>query len=165
MAWLSWSLFSLWLMLGLLVRGCGPGAGPDFVEQVDELGGARATQAAQDRPRGAGQGRFQVGERVEAGGGDPAEHLPAVLPAALAAHQPLGLQAVEEAGHPRAPLDHPLADLQGGQARRARADRKSTRLNSSHVRISYAVFCLKKKKKHNKSIKNIIKKKTKNDNY
>src|SRR5690554_7228657 len=28
------------------------------------------------------------------------------------------------------------------------ADRKSTRLNSSHVRISYAVFCLKKKKIH-----------------
>src|SRR5690554_7658400 len=28
-------------------------------------------------------------------------------------------------------------------------DRKSTRLNSSHVRISYAVFCLKKKKKNN----------------
>src|SRR5438874_7334930 len=27
-----------------------------------------------------------------------------------------------------------------------RADRKSTRLNSSHVEISYAVFCLKKKK-------------------
>src|SRR5436305_7317836 len=34
------------------------------------------------------------------------------------------------------------------QARRpCRIDRKSTRLNSSHVRISYAVFCLKKKKK------------------
>src|SRR5256886_9353111 len=28
-----------------------------------------------------------------------------------------------------------------------RADRKSTRLNSSHSQISYAVFCLKKKKK------------------
>src|SRR5690625_6837216 len=28
-------------------------------------------------------------------------------------------------------------------------DRKSTRLNSSHVAISYAVFCLKKKKEHN----------------
>src|SRR5690606_41844347 len=28
------------------------------------------------------------------------------------------------------------------------ADRKSTRLNSSHVKISYAVFCLKKKKQH-----------------
>src|SRR6266704_301942 len=32
-------------------------------------------------------------------------------------------------------------------ARCARSDRKSTRLNSSHVSISYAVFCLKKKKK------------------
>src|SRR5690554_7416096 len=31
-------------------------------------------------------------------------------------------------------------------------DRKSTRLNSSHVRISYAVFCLKKKKKNKKKI-------------
>src|SRR5690554_7097372 len=30
-----------------------------------------------------------------------------------------------------------------------RTDRKSTRLNSSHVRISYAVFCLKKKKQKN----------------
>src|SRR5436309_15231949 len=29
-------------------------------------------------------------------------------------------------------------------------DRKSTRLNSSHVKISYAVFCLKKKKKKKK---------------
>src|SRR5690554_6762694 len=36
-------------------------------------------------------------------------------------------------------------------------DRKSTRLNSSHVRISYAVFCLKKKKKKKKHKKNIIK--------
>src|SRR5690606_41365544 len=35
-----------------------------------------------------------------------------------------------------------------GSAKRAAraADRKSTRLNSSHVKISYAVFCLKKKK-------------------
>src|SRR5688572_31594544 len=33
---------------------------------------------------------------------------------------------------------------------RHRADRKSTRLNSSHSQISYAVFCLKKKKKINK---------------
>src|SRR5699024_12170981 len=32
-------------------------------------------------------------------------------------------------------------------------DRKSTRLNSSHVSISYAVFCLKKKKKKNNNIK------------
>src|SRR3712207_8337963 len=33
------------------------------------------------------------------------------------------------------------------------SDRKSTRLNSSHANISYAVFCLKKKKKHIKTQK------------
>src|SRR5687768_18347284 len=40
---------------------------------------------------------------------------------------------------------HPVAD-----GDRRRADRKSTRLNSSHGYISYAVFCLKKKKKNKK---------------
>src|SRR2546426_4516339 len=34
-----------------------------------------------------------------------------------------------------------------GSAAPCRTDRKSTRLNSSHLVISYAVFCLKKKKK------------------
>src|SRR5258705_9804020 len=38
------------------------------------------------------------------------------------------------------------------RARRAPGDRKSTRLNSSHLGISYAVFCLKKKKKKKKSV-------------
>src|SRR5882724_12120664 len=52
----------------------------------------------------------------------------------------------------------------GGEARPDRpagrgADRKSTRLNSSHLGISYAVFCLKKKKK--KIIEIIQKKKKK----
>src|SRR5438874_11603117 len=36
--------------------------------------------------------------------------------------------------------------LAGEQLRAPQQDRKSTRLNSSHVEISYAVFCLKKKK-------------------
>src|SRR3712207_6985011 len=35
-----------------------------------------------------------------------------------------------------------------GRHRVTFADRKSTRLNSSHANISYAVFCLKKKNKH-----------------
>src|SRR5256885_9427861 len=35
----------------------------------------------------------------------------------------------------------------GGERRSGDQDRKSTRLNSSHLVISYAVFCLKKKKK------------------
>src|SRR5207249_11614418 len=37
----------------------------------------------------------------------------------------------------------------------ASEDRKSTRLNSSHVSISYAVFCLKKKKKNKKKNKKV----------
>src|SRR5690554_7083532 len=47
----------------------------------------------------------------------------------------------------------PIADIavvwardEEGKIRGMIVDRKSTRLNSSHVRISYAVFCLKKKK-------------------
>src|SRR5690606_40860386 len=41
-------------------------------------------------------------------------------------------------------------------------DRKSTRLNSSHVKISYAVFCLKKKKKQNNN-KYLVRNKAKSD--
>src|SRR3712207_8549152 len=57
-------------------------------------------------------------------------------------------------GSPRAAaqLQRRAADrrpLQGRRARHPEPDRKSTRLNSSHANISYAVFCLKKKKKQN----------------
>src|SRR5690606_40639090 len=40
-------------------------------------------------------------------------------------------------------LDEYIPIIEGSELK----DRKSTRLNSSHVKISYAVFCLKKKKK------------------
>src|SRR5690349_22948133 len=54
-------------------------------------------------------------------------------------------------GHLGRPGGDALPALQrAGRSRRSRPrgeDRKSTRLNSSHVEISYAVFCLKKKKK------------------
>src|SRR3712207_7188851 len=60
-----------------------------------------------------------------------------------------------EAGQPRRPARRLGAHLglRGlGQAipepPPRRQDRKSTRLNSSHANISYAVFCLKKKKNH-----------------
>src|SRR5690349_23461256 len=53
------------------------------------------------------------------------------------------------------------AEQHGHQGARARLatfgdtpDRKSTRLNSSHVEISYAVFCLKKKKKKHEHVTN-----------
>src|SRR5699024_12269777 len=42
-------------------------------------------------------------------------------------------------------------DESGAQSANNNRDRKSTRLNSSHVSISYAVFCLKKKKKKQKT--------------
>src|SRR5690625_6089289 len=45
----------------------------------------------------------------------------------------------------REPLGHELRARHQAVAER---DRKSTRLNSSHVAISYAVFCLKKKRSH-----------------
>src|SRR3712207_7075095 len=63
------------------------------------------------------------------------------------------------AGRCAAPaLQHPSVAALDGSAPpvqalsgRDRADRKSTRLNSSHANISYAVFCLKKKKKSTES--------------
>src|SRR3712207_7914199 len=58
----------------------------------------------------------------------------------LLVQDPLGVQLAEpvlrRAGEPVQGHDH-----------REPEDRKSTRLNSSHANISYAVFCLKKKKK------------------
>src|SRR2546426_5646906 len=71
-------------------------------------------------------------------------------------------------GHARHVYDaHDIAVLLGEERHRTRRDgflvfhltrgdgqvrdRKSTRLNSSHLVISYAVFCLKKKKKHRMS--------------
>src|SRR3712207_7200771 len=54
--------------------------------------------------------------------------------------------------HAAGGLDHPPRDLEQMQPERSELgtgqlvrDRKSTRLNSSHANISYAVFCLKKK--------------------
>src|SRR5205809_5963691 len=59
--------------------------------------------------------------------------------------------------HPRGTsASRPLVRLPGGSRvssrREVRSDRKSTRLNSSHGYISYAVFSLKKKKKKNNQI-------------
>src|SRR3712207_8412918 len=49
-------------------------------------------------------------------------------------------------GERRVAAAAPPAARLGGRGQATRADRKSTRLNSSHANISYAVFCLKKKK-------------------
>src|SRR5690349_23067930 len=68
----------------------------------------------------------------------------------LSLHDALPIFAV---GAGKSQIEMRRIDLQQirphARARRNRRDRKSTRLNSSHVEISYAVFCLKKKKKIN----------------
>src|SRR5262245_65049898 len=46
-----------------------------------------------------------------------------------------------------------ILDYWTNVSRGERPDRKSTRLNSSHLGISYAVFCLKKKKEINENLK------------
>src|SRR5690606_41772295 len=61
------------------------------------------------------------------------------------AHLALGEDAARERVHAEE-LD-PVGHLRGEAHEERREDRKSTRLNSSHVKISYAVFCLKKKTK------------------
>src|SRR3712207_6910908 len=56
------------------------------------------------------------------------------------------VQAARRLGRLRGRALHDGRRLRARGRARVRADRKSTRLNSSHANISYAVFCLKKKK-------------------
>src|SRR5256885_12647596 len=66
--------------------------------------------------------------------------------AGLRALDGVGIEDAHRRGNAHQGLDallHPLRDLAAFGI--AQADRKSTRLNSSHLVISYAVFCLKKK--------------------
>src|SRR5437899_8306520 len=76
-------------------------------------------------------------------------------------HQPL---VYETLGGRMAAAALAHENLSGARGERER-DRKSTRLNSSHLGISYAVFCLKKKKKTKKIDNNTtIQNKTYTDN-
>src|SRR5689334_23538957 len=58
-----------------------------------------------------------------------------------------------EHDHARAEVDRLLDIMRDEQ--RGLADRKSTRLNSSHSSISYAVFCLKKKNNYRRDLRGI----------
>src|SRR5690606_5447896 len=73
------------------------------------------------------RGRFRNEARITAGLADP------------------GIAQIFDYGE-QADLAYLVMELVHGEPLSA-IDRKSTRLNSSHVKISYAVFCLKKKKK------------------
>src|SRR3712207_7007477 len=73
----------------------------------------------------------------------------------LSLHDALPISRPGRARRPSAPSCPPgrrtspptITSTTRGMRRRCGSDRKSTRLNSSHANISYAVFCLKKKKK------------------
>src|SRR5436309_12409429 len=62
----------------------------------------------------------------------------------------IGWLSLEGDTHGIANLQDRFVEATGTLRIRTDSDRKSTRLNSSHVKISYAVFCLKKKKKKKK---------------
>src|SRR3989442_6258249 len=81
----------------------------------------------------------QFGRRIIAVQADSQGIMPERLEQACRQHRP-GLVYLNPT------LQNPTA-ITLAEDRRQEIDRKSTRLNSSHVRISYAVFCLKKKKK------------------
>src|SRR5690606_41680483 len=67
------------------------------------------------------------------------------------AHRDLGARRQQPRGLGEGIVRDRGGDPMPPEVERGRAvDRKSTRLNSSHVKISYAVFCLKKKKKKKK---------------
>src|SRR3712207_7211189 len=78
--------------------------------------------------------RSQLGPPVEQGPGGQPDQLGE---AAVDLHQ---VDSPSTGAHSRGPTRMRSSPI------RARRDRKSTRLNSSHANISYAVFCLKKKK-------------------
>src|SRR5437773_12303275 len=81
----------------------------------------------------------------------PPDALVRVVGCALPHHRggSVAERAVDDVGVTRHPADvcgAPVDVAPGLQVEDVTVDRKSTRLNSSHITISYAVFCLKKKK-------------------
>src|SRR2546426_4394542 len=98
-----------------------------------------AGQGAAAGPAGIGAGTWTAGaNRRQSGVPDAPD---GVSDDRHSGHEPHGSARAAAAGH--GALPRRLGDV----LRAAGRDRKSTRLNSSHLVISYAVFCLKKKKK------------------
>src|SRR6266498_4782989 len=64
----------------------------------------------------------------------------------LSLHDALPISPARGTPRPAGPAGRPARRRPAARGAARPRDRKSTRLNSSHVRISYAVFCLKKKK-------------------
>src|SRR5580698_10721397 len=92
--------------------------------EIDNRIGVEVAQRDRARQGRTGQRRVDLGDLDRALGPPP--------------------DAIESHGHVRRIAELRVVD--GVIRQHSQADRKSTRLNSSHMSISYAVFCLKKKK-------------------
>src|SRR2546430_1421893 len=103
---------------------------------------AAVRQLDRDRPR-----ELRQADRVEELEGAPAELAEDPLPAPEG--EPVTPRALEREPHvlQHGEVREDRRDLERPDEAEPREDRKSTRLNSSHSQISYAVFCLKKKKR------------------
>src|SRR3712207_999953 len=134
----------------IFAAGAGPGSGAARKETMDYGGAVKLVEAAEQN----GVRRYLMLSSV--GAGDPeggSEPMRPYLRAKARADErlqasgldytiirPGSLTEEEETGR----ID--AAESLGRRGEISRSDRKSTRLNSSHANISYAVFCLKKKK-------------------
>src|SRR2546426_4923434 len=76
----------------------------------------------------------------------------------------LGSRELGACGSPSRPSYLPPSHPAAGNPTAETRDRKSTRLNSSHLVISYAVFCLKKKKKNFKIVCRLLLEKKETNN-
>src|SRR5690606_39589355 len=121
--------------------GGAPGPGLDLHQRVRRPPGG-------ELGAGAGDGGHLYQAAAD-GGGPPG--MTGTAPGAELAPEEAALYRRARAGDGKArqqlALRHlPLVREIAGRFRRGGIDRKSTRLNSSHVKTSYAVFCLKKKR-------------------
>src|SRR5438270_2484895 len=69
-----------------------------------------------------------------------------LFPSCRAQLAPSAMDVLQRLGNALAPYPNPIRVEGHTDNKPIKTDRKSTRLNSSHSQISYAVFCLKKKK-------------------
>src|SRR5437667_2164480 len=140
----------------------GEDAGPEHPTRRDDVPGRAHQKIREVRPRRQAA-HHAVGERGPPHA-DPDESLEQPLPAEFApAHAVVGREVLTP--YPPLPAGEgeltsfPLSGTERGTGGEDRdealrqelisvLDRKSTRLNSSHITISYAVFCLKKKKEY-----------------
>src|SRR5690606_40946473 len=111
----------------------------------DRANGGRASCCHADKTP-PGMGRFHMSPTGENLCPPPLHETPHLCAIRLRAGRVAPCPEEKTAVRQQAVIEEQVARVGAGRFRLPVLDRKSTRLNSSHVKISYAVFCLKKKK-------------------